>query len=156
MNYEFILFLHREFFTLSSKAQKAGSPICQLVGRFSSLRATLLFYVPFHCSLFMPLCHVFSQFLGVDSFPFFRIPFPGLLSSQSLVSLLFRLLLIFPFSLFNLNEINWSSAGWPPCEISLAPRKYDIAKAMGMKRKWLGNFPALSGSILWKFPVLLS
>lgn len=88
---------HREFFTLSSKARKAWSPIYQLAGRFSSLQATLLFYVPFHSSLFMPLCHVFSQFLGVDSFSFFRIPPPSLLSSQSLISLLFRLSVIFLF-----------------------------------------------------------
>lgn len=46
--------------------------------RFASLRRDsypfrlLSFSTHFHSDLFMPLCHVFSQFLGVDFFPFFR------------------------------------------------------------------------------------
>ena len=101
VNYEFILFLRIENFSLCPvKLKKLEVRFAaSLRGGFSSLQATFFFYVPFHSSLFMPLCHVFSQFLGVDSFSFFRsllLP-SGLFSSQSLVSLLFRLSLIFLF-----------------------------------------------------------
>lgn len=133
--------------------------------RFASLRGDSypfrLLSFSTHPSTLIFLCRfaTFSRNFSVQTFsPFFRQDPPPsrllFLSISRFTSL--PTLAYLSFFLFNLNEINWSTARWPPCEISLVSCKYDITKVMEVKRKWPGNFPVPLGNILWKFPILFS